>query len=144
MWAPDAAGKDGKYYLYFPAKDKDGIFRIGVAVASSPAGPFKPMPEPIKGSFSIDPAVFKDKDGTHYMYFGGIWGGQLQRWRAGSFQADGVGPLAHIPGENEPALCPKVARMTDDMLEFAGEPRDLILLDENGDPLLQGDSKRRF
>jgi len=33
MWAPDAAHKDGKYYLYFPAKDKDDIFRIGVAVA---------------------------------------------------------------------------------------------------------------
>src|SRR5690606_17498172 len=26
MWAPDAATKNGKYYLYFPAKDKDGIF----------------------------------------------------------------------------------------------------------------------
>ena len=34
MWAPDAAEKDGKYYLFFPAKDHDGIFRIGVATSS--------------------------------------------------------------------------------------------------------------
>ncbi|MDB5420418.1 MAG: glycosyl hydrolase 43 family protein, partial [Brevundimonas sp.] len=32
LWAPDAAFKDGRYYLYFPAKDADGVFRIGVAV----------------------------------------------------------------------------------------------------------------
>ena len=26
MWAPDAAYKNGKYYLYFPAKKPNGIF----------------------------------------------------------------------------------------------------------------------
>ena len=31
MWDTDAAFKGGKYYLYFPAKDKTDIFRIGVA-----------------------------------------------------------------------------------------------------------------
>ncbi|MBQ5310823.1 MAG: alpha-N-arabinofuranosidase, partial [Oscillospiraceae bacterium] len=29
MWAPDAAYKNGKYYLIFPARDKEGLFRIG-------------------------------------------------------------------------------------------------------------------
>jgi beta-xylosidase len=77
MWAPDAARKDGKYYLYFPAKRPDGIFQIGVASGDHPAGPFVPEPAPIEGSYSIDPAVFED-DGEFYMYFGGIWGGQLQ------------------------------------------------------------------
>src|SRR5258708_16863821 len=71
LWAPDAASANGKYYLYFPAKNKDGIFRIGVATSSSPGGPFKPEQKPIEGSFSIDPAVFKDTDETFYMYFGG-------------------------------------------------------------------------
>src|SRR3954454_17739475 len=80
MWAPDANEKDGKYYLFFPAKDYNGIFKIGVAISDSPVGPFKSQPQPIEKSFSIDPAVFKDDDGTYYMYFGGIWGGQLQRW----------------------------------------------------------------
>src|ERR1044072_6837947 len=50
MWAPDAAEKDGKYYFYFPVKDKEGVFRIGAAVGDKPEGPFKAQPEAIKGS----------------------------------------------------------------------------------------------
>ena len=41
MWAPDAARKNGRYFLYFPAKDKEGVFRIGVATSDRPEGPFK-------------------------------------------------------------------------------------------------------
>jgi len=145
MWAPDAAEKDGTYYLYFPAKDKEGIFRIGVATSSSPTGPFIPQPDAIKGSFSIDPAVFKDDDGSYYIYFGGIWGGQLQRWRTGKFEgSEPLSPFAHIPNENENALCPKIAKLTSDLLQFEETPIDLIILDENGQPLLQGDTDRRF
>lgn len=51
MWAPDAAFKNGTYYLYFPAKDKQGAFRIGVATSKDPMGPFKAEPQPIKGSY---------------------------------------------------------------------------------------------
>ncbi|KKK16761.1 xylosidase [Aspergillus rambellii] len=80
LWAPDAATKNGKYYLYFPARDKQNVFRIGVAVSDSPSGPFKAEPEPIPGSYSIDPAAFVDDDGQGYLYFGGLWGGQLQCW----------------------------------------------------------------
>jgi len=145
MWAPDAAEKKGLYYLFFPAKDHDGIFRIGVATGNSPTGPFIPQTQAIKNSFSIDPAVFKDEDGSHYMYFGGIWGGQLQRWRTGSFNAaEEKSPVAQLPATDEPALCAKVARLTDDLFGFAEEPKDVIILDENGKPLLQGDTERRF
>ncbi|MBS1510326.1 MAG: glycoside hydrolase family 43 protein [Bacteroidetes bacterium] len=145
MWAPDAAEKNGKYYLYFPAKAHDGIFRIGVAGSNQPYGPFVAQPEAIKGSFSIDPAVFKDDDGKYYMYFGGIWGGQLQRWRTGVFNNEQPeSPVAHLPELNEQALCAKVARLTDDMLEFDEIPKDVVILDENGQPLLQGDNDRRF
>ena len=144
MWAPDVAEKDGTYYLFFPAKAHDGIFRIGVATSNSPIGPFKAQQEAINGSFSIDPAVFKDDDGSYYMYFGGIWGGQLQRWKTGTFKSEGEGPLAHLPGEHEPALCPKVARMNNNLLEFGEAPRDVFILDENGHPLLEGDKDRRF
>lgn len=145
MWAPDAAEKDGTYYLFFPAKGYDGIFRIGVATSTSPVGPFTPQPEAIKNSFSIDPAVFKDNDGSYYMYFGGIWGGQLQRWRTGTFNAEQPeSPFAFLPGANEPALCPKVAKLTKNLLEFAEDPKDLVILDENDQPLLQGDADRRF
>jgi hypothetical protein len=145
MWAPDAAEKDGKYYLFFPAKDYTGVFRIGVAISDSPAGPFIPQPQAIDGSFSIDPAVFKDDNDEYYMYFGGIWGGQLQRWRTGAFNASQPdSPFAHLPEDHEPALCPKIARLSDDLLGFAEPPRDVLIVDENGNPLLQGDTDRRF
>jgi len=144
MWAPDVAEKDGTYYLFFPAKAYDGIFRIGVATGNSPVGPFIPEPEAIKGSFSIDPAVFKDDDGSYYMYFGGIWGGQLQRWRTGKFKSEGESPFMHLPGDNEPALCAKVVRLSNNLLEFAEAPGDVIITDENDKPLLAGDNDRRF
>jgi hypothetical protein len=139
MWAPDAAHKKGTYYLYFPLKDKDGIFHIGVAKGNSPEGPFKAEPNPIKGSFSIDPAVLEDNDGQYYIYFGGIWGGQLQRWRNGEYDPNGKEPM-----DNEPALCAKVAKMSADLLGFAEEPRDLVIVDEKGVPLKAGDHDRRF
>ena len=139
MWAPDAAEKGGRYYLYFPVKDKEDAFRIGVAVGSAPQGPFKPQPAPIEGTFSIDPCVFKDSDGQHYMYFGGIWGGQLQRWATGSYVAKDV-----YPAKDQPAISAKVARLGDDMLTLAESPRDVVLLDESGRPLVAADNGRRF
>ena len=145
MWAPDANEKDGKFYLFFPAKDYEGIFRIGVAISDSPTGPFKAEPKAIKGSFSIDPAVFKDDDGAYYMYFGGLWGGQLQRWRTGVFNADQPeSPTAFLPADDEPALLPLVAKMKDDLLEFDETPKALEILDKNGNLLLSGDNDRRF
>lgn len=142
MWAPDAAKKNDTYYLYFPAKDKQGAFRIGVATSKSPVGPFKAQPQPIKGSFSIDPAVFTDTDGKTYMYFGGIWGGQLQRNVTGTY--DPNGSKTDLNADDKPALMPKIARLSDDMLEFAEKPRDVVIVDKNGKPLLGGDHDRRF
>jgi len=140
MWAPDAAEKDGKYYLYFPVKDKDDVFHIGAAVGDNPAGPFKAQPEPIKNSFSMDPAVFKDTDGKYYMYFGGLWGGQLQKWKSGKFVKDDDAQ----PADDQPALLPKVARLDKSMVEFAEKPRDVKIVDEKGKLLLSGDHDRRF
>lgn len=142
LWAPDAAFNNGKYYLYFPVKDKEDIFRIGVAVGSSPAGPFKAEPNPIAGSYSIDPAVFRDTDGKHYMYFGGIWGGQLQRWQNGKYDANGS--KTDLQKDDEPAINPRVARLSDDMLSFAEPVREVQILDKDGKPLLGGDHDRRF
>jgi Glycosyl hydrolases family 43 len=139
MWAPDAAEKGGKYYLYFPVKDKQDVFRIGAAVGDRPAGPFTARPEPIKGTYSIDPAVFKDSDGTYYMYFGGIWGGQLQRWTTGTYM-----PKDIHPEKDQQALSAKVARLGDDMISLAEPARDVVLVDEQGKPLFAGDNSRRF
>lgn len=142
LWAPDAAADNGKYFLYFPAKDKEDIFKIGVATSSSPTGPFKSEEKPITGSLSIDPAVFKDTDGTFYMYFGGIWGGQLQKWSGGKY--DKNGSSADLKKDNEPALSSKVAKMSKDLLHFDGPVKDVQILDKDGKQLLGGDHDRRF
>ena len=136
LWDSDVAEKDGRYYLYFCAKDKDDVFHIGVATAERPEGPFVAEPEPIAGSYSIDPCCFRDpKTGAHYLVFGGIWGGQLQRYRGNKavFSAaedtlpDGT-RCALEPADAEPALCPKIARLADDMRSFAGPPVDLVIV----------------
>ncbi|MCH5273031.1 MAG: glycoside hydrolase family 43 protein [Lachnospiraceae bacterium] len=139
MWAPDAAYKNGKYYLFFPAKDKQGIFRIGVATCDTPAGKFVPEPDYIPGSFSVDPAVFIDDDGRAYCYFGGLWGGQLEKWQTGKFVPDAAGPA-----DNEPALGPQVAELSDDLLTFKEAPQAIKILDKDGTPITAGDHDRRF
>lgn len=139
MWAPDAAFKNGKYYLYFPVKDKTDIFRIGVAVSDHPEGPFKAEADPIRGSFSIDPAIFTDTDGKSYLYFGGIWGGQLQRYRNGKAIERGAQPAS-----DEPALSPQVAMMSNDMLQFAESARNITILDKDGKPFRAGENDKRF
>ena len=70
----------------------------------TPEGPFKAQPEAIKNSFSMDPAVFKDDDGKYYMYFGGLWGGQLQHWKTGKHTPQDDSQ----PADDKPALLPKV------------------------------------
>ena len=75
-WAPTIAEKDGKYYFYFSAKNKnDDIKSLGVAVADSPTGPFESTDAPIVEGGElpgqmIDPAVFVDDDGSTYLYWG--------------------------------------------------------------------------
>ncbi len=82
LWAPALEEKliDGKYiyFLYFSAKPKEGDAKqIGVAVADSPTGPFKALPEPMitkspvgRGQ-QIDVDVFTDPvSGKPYLYWG--------------------------------------------------------------------------
>ena len=137
FWAPDAAYKGGTYYLYFPAKDKNDVFRIGVATSKSPVGPFKARPKAIKGSYSIDPAVFVDDDGSAYMYFGGIWGGQLQRWESGEY--DPNGSLKDLGVPDNPSIMPRMAKLKDNMLEFEEEVKSIQILDQSGQPILTKD-----
>ncbi|MEY4546980.1 MAG: hypothetical protein RL685_3175 [Pseudomonadota bacterium] len=139
MWAPDAAVRSGVYHLFFPAKDKQDIFRIGVATSSRPEGPFRARPEPIAGSFSIDPCSFIDEDGQAYLYFGGIWGGQLQRWQTGKYD-----PTGQEPADDAPAIAPRVARLNDDLSAFSSPPQELLITDAAGVPLRAGDHDRRF
>ena len=139
LWDCDVCEKDGKYYMYFPLKDRNDIFRFGVAIADRPEGPFIPQPDPMKGSYSIDVAVLKDDDGKCYFYFGGIWGGQLQRYRDNKALEN-----AYLPEGDEPAIPPRVAILADDMLEFGEEPRAVQIIDKDGNPLKASDPHRFF
>src|SRR5690606_33161630 len=67
------------------------------------------------------------------------WGGQLQCWTTGQFEAD-----APMPGATELSLNAKVARLTSDMLHFATPPQDVLVLDERGQRLAAGDITRRY
>jgi hypothetical protein len=109
LWAPDAVCVDGKCYLYFPAKDKKGLFRIGVATSESPYGPFVAEKKPISSSYSIDPAVLVDDDGIVYLYFGGLWGGQLQNWMGNKYKRSARRTTCG------PALKPRVGRLKANM-----------------------------
>ena len=139
MWAPDAIEKDGKYYLVFPARDKAGDFRLGIATSDSPTGPFEPEDNYIEGSYSIDPGVLQDDDGKVYVYYGGLWGGQLEKWQRGYSN-----PGKPDPEPERAALGPMFAQLSDDMKSFATEPVNLTIYDENGDPIKAGDEERRF
>ncbi|MAT69891.1 MAG: sugar-binding protein [Planctomycetaceae bacterium] len=78
-WAPAAARRDGKYFLYFG----NGGANIGVVVSDSPVGPFEdplgkaliehrtPGVQPAEHMWLFDPGVFIDDDGQAYIYFGG-------------------------------------------------------------------------
>jgi hypothetical protein len=138
LWDCDVAEKDGKYYMYFPLKDKNDVFHIGVAIADRPEGPFIPQPDFIRGSYSIDPAILHDGD-DYFMYFGGLWGGQLQRYRDNKALEN-----PHLNADDEDAIPSRVVRLSKDMLQFAEEPRAVIVLDKDGKPLKAGDNQRRF
>ena len=77
FWAPECYEIDGKYYLFYSADWKENPtgalenFRIGVAVADTPAGPFadladRPVFDP--GYPVIDANLYRE-DGRCYLYY---------------------------------------------------------------------------
>lgn len=79
FWAPEVYERDGRYYLFFSANSRNNPtaeeenFKLGVAVADSPAGPFVDLyNRPI---FEIEYPVidanvfFDDASGRAYIYF---------------------------------------------------------------------------
>jgi beta-xylosidase len=74
-WAPEAAFRNGRYYFYAPV----GGDKIGVAVSDRPDGGFRDARfdalvdkarDANAGDEPIDPAVFVDRDGQAWLYFG--------------------------------------------------------------------------
>jgi beta-xylosidase len=80
VWAPALVKKGRKYFLFFGANDIQSNAEyggIGVAVADKPEGPFRDhLGKPLIDSFHngaqpIDQFIFKDKDGSYYIIYGG-------------------------------------------------------------------------
>lgn len=79
FWAPEVYERDGKYYLWYSANWKHNPtnegenFKIGVAVADNPKGPFKEM----NGGPVFDPGYpiidanlyYDDENGKVYLYY---------------------------------------------------------------------------
>lgn len=88
-WAGQMVARNGLFYWYVPVNQRGGGMAIGVAVSSSPLGPFK---DAIGGplindaiemkafnfandydtAYTIDPTVFVDNDGQAYLAYGGF------------------------------------------------------------------------
>jgi arabinan endo-1,5-alpha-L-arabinosidase len=101
FWAPDVVRTGYGYILYFSAKpdaalsdDRQGMC-LGVATATSPAGPFTDIGRPLKcgeGFANIDPAEFDDPaTGKHWLY----WGSGFQPIKVQELSAD---LLSFAPG----------------------------------------------
>ncbi len=73
-WAAQCIARKGRFYFYCPTIYK-GKMAIGVAIATSPYGPFKDaLGKPLiyrANPGDYDPTVFIDEDGQAYIYWGG-------------------------------------------------------------------------
>lgn len=104
FWAPGVIEHNGRVYLYYsangllPDAGQPRTTRINIAVADSPAGPFREVLArmPLIGRAVIDPQPFIDDDGKAYLYF--------------------VGDVSEGRGQIY------MARLADDLLSIVGEP----------------------
>ena len=83
-WASQCIERNGKWYWYVTATIKGEAYPgIGVAVADSPAGPYRDTRRSplVKGWFKIDPSVFIDDDGQAYLFYGNnmLWYAKLTK-----------------------------------------------------------------
>ncbi|WP_020516015.1 family 43 glycosylhydrolase [Paractinoplanes globisporus] len=71
-WAGQTIYRNGKFYWYVPMTVRaTGQMGIGVAVSTSPTGPFTDaIGHPLVSNGQIDPTVFVDDDGQAYLYWG--------------------------------------------------------------------------
>jgi hypothetical protein len=80
VWAPSIVENDGWFYLFFGANDIQNdqqVGGLGVVRSRQSSGPFEdylghPLVDKFhNGAQPIDPFVFTDTDGTHYLIYGG-------------------------------------------------------------------------
>jgi GH43 family beta-xylosidase len=107
-WAPEVAGREGRYYLYYSAStsDSDEHHRLRVAVSEKPEGPFVDTGKLVvpQLGFTIDASPFRDPaTGEWYLYF------------ATDYEDDDP----HGTGLS-------VVRLSDDMMTAATDPKPVV------------------
>lgn len=104
-WAPSVVYRNNLYYFYYSAGGVGGgqNSHIGVAVGSTPKGPFVDIGAPLVASKTtsptieaIDPHVFIDTDGQAYLYYGGSWGTSMGIQRLNSNMTSLSGSLSIV------------------------------------------------
>lgn len=67
-WAPEIAQDNGRFYIYYTARKKDGPLCVSVADAERPDGPYTDHgPLVCQEVGSIDPAPTRDENGRRYL-----------------------------------------------------------------------------
>ena len=73
FWAPAVASHGGTFYLYYSVGHEDRHHQLRVARSSQPQGPYedlgRPLLDPERTPFAIDPHPFQDDDGAWYLFF---------------------------------------------------------------------------
>ena len=73
FWAPEVAFAEDHFFLYYSVGHGDKNHQLRVAVSDSPLGPYRdlgrPLLDPDRCSFAIDPHPFQDDDGRWYLFY---------------------------------------------------------------------------
>lgn len=73
FWAPEIMARNGKFYMVYVSEE-----HLGIAVADSPLGPFTQNEKKwLSEKKAIDGHFFVDDDGTVYIYYVRLQGGNL-------------------------------------------------------------------
>ncbi|MEJ3745874.1 glycoside hydrolase family 43 protein [Actinomycetes bacterium KLBMP 9797] len=117
-WAPDVFQResDGRFIMYFTARDRATDRQcIGVATATSPAGPYvdalghAPICPP-NGRDVIDPSPFTKLDGTHWVIYN-MKGGNIRATRMLADQIHNAGePPITLIADNPVTEAPVILR----------------------------------
>ena len=86
IYAPEMYCFDGVYYLYYSAKNENGVRENSVVQADNPLGPYEPIvnnevnglnaPLFKDNTVVLDSTIFVDDDGSMYMYYSAVGYGQ--------------------------------------------------------------------